>query len=791
MKYFLITIITIMALVGCGGAEERKEIYLEKAKLSLEAGDLDKARIELKNVLQIDPKDARAYFQLGDIYDMKKDYNKAFGNYIKAEELAPENLEYHAKIGTYLLILAGDIDAAIEKRDLVLGKDGSNVSGLLLKAGILLKQKDAAGAMRVTQDIFSKQPDHIQNTMFLSSLYQRDKRYDDSISVLNACIKENPKDRSLVHALANAYLKAGKHDLAEIEYRGILKKRPDVFSNYLQLASFYRQIDKIDSAEEVLRNAIEEDKKDSERKLVLIDFIQRARGNPAAIDELKATIAKNPRMGVLRLVLGNLYVIENRLDDAEKTFKLASSEFSEDSVGIKSRVKLASLYMQKKNVNAAVNIVDEALKISPNDSEVNFINAKLLLLKRDYDGAIISLRRVVKDTPENIEAYILLSTAHRGNGEEQQGDEVLNQAYEKNRANAVGLLKLARHHAGRKDSAKLEKVINNYLSIDDSNYEALSYKSALLSERKMFAEVKPYATRMLELYPDMPNGYIQSVAYMLAENKKVDAISLLEQGYDKVDQKNHILELLVLLHVSMKNFDGAISKVQSAIHESGETAELYMLLAKVQMASSYTEDAKKSLNKVSNIKPDWKEPYLQLANIYMAEKQSQKAIETLQQGLAELGSNLKITLAITKIYESIGDYNAAIREYEKAYERNNENVVLANNLAVLLSEHRKDENSLKRAKELADKLKNIDKVVILDTVGWIYYKVGDYVEAVNILKTVVEKSPDVAVFNYHLGMALYKIGDEAAAKTYLASSIANNSDFPGKDDAKVYLQKLQ
>ena len=52
--------------------------------------------------------------------------------------------------------------------------------------------------------------------------------------------------------------------------------------------------------------------------------------------------------------------------------------------------------------------------------------------------------------------------------------------------------------------------------------------------------------------------------------------------------------------------------------------------------------------------------------------------------------------------------------------------------------------------------------MILDTAGWVYYKVGDYAEAVNILKNVVEKSPEVAVFNYHFGMALYKTGDMVA-----------------------------
>ena len=70
----LILALSALALISCGGAEERKAVYLEKAKVSMAGGDLDKARIELKNVLQIDPKDGDAYFQLGKIYEQKQDY---------------------------------------------------------------------------------------------------------------------------------------------------------------------------------------------------------------------------------------------------------------------------------------------------------------------------------------------------------------------------------------------------------------------------------------------------------------------------------------------------------------------------------------------------------------------------------------------------------------------------------------------------------------------------------------------------------------------------------------------
>jgi len=791
MKFIFITIITILFLSACGGAEERKAAYLEKARLSIEAGDLEKARIELKNVLQIDPKDAVAYFKLGRVHELKNDFQKAFGSYSKAIELDPENLEYQAKIGRFYLVLAGDIDKAIEKRDLILSKDETNIHGLMLKAGIFLKQKDIASAKKISQDIFSRQPEYIENVLFLSRIYLDEKEYDSSIEVLNTGVKGNPESRSLKKALADTYLKAGKYDLAENGYRKILEKNPEVYANYLILALFYNETGNVGKAEDVLREGIEADVDDAYRKLMLVKFIQQKKGSQAAIEELKNLIANNQKIGELRLALARLYADENNENGAEQIFKSAISDFSEESVGIKSRVYLAEMYIKKNNLDAAKIIIDEAIKISPNDSEVNFVKAKLLMVNKDYEGVIIALRTVIKDDQENIRAYIMLAVAHRAIEEDEQAAAILKRAYENNRSNTEGLMILARYYARTNDKAELDKVVDSYLAIQPNNYDALSFKSILLNERKMFSEARPHVLQMIKLYPDKPNGYIQSIPYLLAENKQSEAISLLDEGYKKVDDNARILELMVTLHVQQKDFKAAESKVQSAISDKGEIAELRMLLAKVQLASKNVEGAKTNLIRVSDIKSDWNEPYLMLANIYRAEKQNKEAIDVLQKGLSVIGNDLKLVLDLVRLYEKTDDYNAAIDVYEKAYKEHSSNIFLANNLAALLSEHRSDEASLKFSKELAEKLKKEDKAAMLDTAGWVYYKTGDYAEAVTILKKAVEKSPDVSIFNYHLGMAYIALGDESSAKVYLSKSLEGASEFLGKNDAEARLKKLQ
>ena len=791
MKNFLIMIMTIMTLAGCGGAEERKAVYLEKAKLSLDAGDLDKARIELKNVLQIDPKDAQAHFQLGKIFEQKEEYKKAYKRFLTASELDPDNLEYHATIGTYLLMLSGAIDLAIEKRDLILSKDPSNVSGLLLSANILVKQNDAVGAKKITQGIFLKHPGNTQNAILLSLLYFGENNYKESISVLKSCINENPDNVVLITNLANRYVRMNELDLAEIEFKKILEINPEEFINYVSLATLYKKKGDQNKAENILRKAVEKNIDQVDRVFALIEVVQQARGNKVAIEELEKFIVDNENKGKFQLRLAKLYVDENDLVTAEKILKSVISDHSEDMVGVQSRNFLASIYMKKKDVKAASRIIDDALTVSPNNSESNFFRAKLYFIDKKYDETISSIRIVLKDDPEDIEAYFLLSDAHRRKGQDVLADEILAQGYEKNRTNGKALIALAKYYAASKNDTELEKVVNSYLSIDIDNYEILSLKSAQLNKEKQFIDAFQFASRMLKLHPDMPNGYIQSAPYMLAENKNDEIISLLEEGYKKVKNNGRILELLVSIYVEQKNYDSAINKVKSAISDYGGMPRLYMLLSKIQMASGDGINAKISLNKIIDIMPDWKAPYLHLANIYATERQEKKEEDVLKQGLEMLEGDLELTFRLAKIYESQGDYDQAISIYSKAYANYPNNAILINNLAVLLSERNNDEASLSRAKELADRLKLIENVVFLDTVGWVYYQIGNHAEALDILKRVVEKSPDEALFNYHFGMVLFENGDATAAKTYLSRSLANNGSFRGKGQAEALLRKLQ
>jgi Flp pilus assembly protein TadD len=74
-----------------------------------------------------------------------------------------------------------------------------------------------------------------------------------------------------------------------------------------------------------------------------------------------------------------------------------------------------------------------------------------------------------------------------------------------------------------------------------------------------------------------------------------------------------------------------------------------------------------------------------------------------------------------------------------------------------------------------------DDGYITDSLGWVYYKKGDYPRALKHLKRASELVPDDPVIMEHVGDAYLKLNDRANALTYYQKAMANRDRQKGKD----------
>jgi tetratricopeptide (TPR) repeat protein len=182
-------------------------------------------------------------------------------------------------------------------------------------------------------------------------------------------------------------------------------------------------------------------------------------------------------------------------------------------------------------------------------------------------------------------------------------------------------------------------------------------------------------------------------------------------------------------------------------------------------------------------------PYYALARIYLSGKQQQKAIDQYMAILEKDPKQAGPHMLLGTIYDMQKQFDMSEKHYRAALEINPQFAPAANNLAYLLSSREGDiDEALKFARVAKEKLP--DDPSVMDTLGWIYYKKGLYGNAVQEFSDSLEKLPENATVNYHLGAALFKQGEKVRAKSFLEKAVALDGNFDGADDARRMLSEI-
>jgi tetratricopeptide (TPR) repeat protein len=98
------------------------------------------------------------------------------------------------------------------------------------------------------------------------------------------------------------------------------------------------------------------------------------------------------------------------------------------------------------------------------------------------------------------------------------------------------------------------------------------------------------------------------------------------------------------------------------------------------------------------------------------------------------------------------------------------------------------DDALKLATVAQDQLKRPESE---DTLGWVYYRKGLWQHAIASFERAISKAPANPVYQYHLGLAHLKEGNDAQGRAALKRALAMKSDFNGADDARRALEETK
>jgi tetratricopeptide (TPR) repeat protein len=228
-------------------------------------------------------------------------------------------------------------------------------------------------------------------------------------------------------------------------------------------------------------------------------------------------------------------------------------------------------------------------------------------------------------------------------------------------------------------------------------------------------------------------------------------------------EPNHVMALLSLadLYESLKKPDLAI-KIYDRIPPSSPLRRN----AEIQVAADLdsldrTDEAKKRLEKLITERPKDTEAILALGNILRSRKDFAGCGDVYGKAIATIAKPEKANWVMFYFrgicYERSKQWPLAEADLKKALELYPDQPLVLNYLGYSWVDQgtKLDEgmNMIRRAVE-----QRPDDGYIVDSLGWAYYRIGNYDEAVKNLERAVELKPDDPTINDHLGDAYWRVG---------------------------------
>ena len=221
----------------------------------------------------------------------------------------------------------------------------------------------------------------------------------------------------------------------------------------------------------------------------------------------------------------------------------------------------------------------------------------------------------------------------------------------------------------------------------------------------------------------------------------------------------------------------------------------FTYVAKLRVASALEDMGKPGeaigmLRQIAEANPERYEPMYRIGNMHRSEEAFADAVEAYRAALDRLGEtsrehwSLHYFLGIA--LERTDRWEAAEAQFKRALELQPEQPYVMNYLAYSWVEQ---ETNLQRAQDMLKRAveQRPEDGFIVDSMGWVHYRLAHYDKAVRYLERAVELRPTDPVINDHLGDAYWKVGRtrEARFQWHRALSLDPDADVRARIETKL------
>ena len=467
-------------------------------------------------------------------------------------------------------------------------------------------------------------------------------------------------------------------------------------------------------------------------------------------------------------------------------------EHRDKPVGLEAKVKLAEMEFLAGRPAEAERQVEEVLKANPRSSDGLILSGRMALARRNGKDAVQAFRTVLHDQPDLATVHYLLGQAYQLTGETNLAKESFERAVAlyPNQVDAKRSLAVLETRSGRYGQARTR--LDELLKQRPDDLDALDMLMTVDLVTKNWSGAEQTLQRLQAAVREHPLTYMAEGRLHQAQGRVERAVAAYERATVLAPNDPDPLLTLVKLEVAQGHLKQGKTRLETLIEKHPEHLYAHGLLGEVYTIAGDVSRADAHFEQATRLNPKWLTPWLDWGSLWLGQKRFDQAVQVVNNGLVVNADSEELYMLLASVRSSQGALDEAISAYDGALRLNPKNVLAANNLAVLLVDHRGDPQSLQKAFALSrDFEKETPHPLFLDTLGWVRFKMGQQEDAIRLLKDAAAKAPEIPVLNYHLGIAFFRSGKRAEARIYLSKALKSADSFDGRREAEQVLAQLR
>jgi|GEM_PF-934201 len=397
----------------------RGKAYLIRQYKKDESWSLGESAIAaLRKAIQLNPKYSEAYFQLGWVFEDRKQFDQAFSYYRQALQLNPKHSEAYRKLG-YALREQGKLEQAIAVFRQATHSNPQS-SDTYSNLGLALEEQGQLNeAIANYRQALQLDPDNSLASIALKEVLQEQGKSDEIIALYREKVERYPNIGSY-RGLAAALYRQEKWEEASEFYQkaidaGLGDPNPVFFlaDIYADLGDALLNSGKRKDAIAAYNQAITLNSEEARYYFYLGDALRESGQLKRAISAYRTAIALNPTKATTYNALGIALKEQGKLEEAIANYRKAI-QLDPQWLGIYHN--LSNVLEEQGKFDEVIALYRQAVQHNPTNSWVYIRLGDVLEEQGKFDEAIANYRKATQLDLQDTRAYEVLGNALKVQG---------------------------------------------------------------------------------------------------------------------------------------------------------------------------------------------------------------------------------------------------------------------------------------------------------------------------------------------------------------------------------------